>query len=79
MLQINFFQVFGKNLFALGMLPLFGYLGYFCFNLKSTLEPYSDASSTNPKSAFLINRVETARFGVALGFVLFGKFFFYGK
>jgi len=65
-------KVFRTNMVAMSMMPIFGYLGYFCYSLKSTVEPFKEQVMDNTKINFLLDNVSTASRGVGIAFFLFG-------
>eukprot|EP00095_Tigriopus_kingsejongensis_P000328 maker-scaffold292_size219010-snap-gene-1.39 protein:Tk00328 transcript:maker-scaffold292_size219010-snap-gene-1.39-mRNA-1 annotation:"carbamoyl phosphate synthase large subunit" len=55
------------------MTPMWLYLGYFTYTLPTQLDPYRDRlSNENRKPAWVLNNIDKASRGVALGFSLFG-------
>jgi hypothetical protein len=56
---------------AVAMFPLWSYLGYSAFTLKSDLEPFGE-SINKPNYGMLMTHVQKASFGVGVGFFLFG-------
>jgi len=71
-IDVGVFQVFGKNMIGVAMFPLWAYLGYSAFALKSELDPYSE-SVNKPNFGMLMTLIQRASFGVGLGFLLFGQ------
>lgn len=61
-----------NNFAGMLMLPIWGYLGYFAYSLKSQMKPYEENVETNEKFSFLLNNVLSASTGVGVGFFLFG-------
>jgi hypothetical protein len=58
---------------AVGMLPLWSYLGYVAYSLPSNLDLYEE-NPDKPKQSILLQFVRNASVGVAAGFFLFGIF-----
>lgn len=72
-IQVSYiFQVFSMNMLAAAMFPLWAYLGYSAYNLKSDLDPFNENVS-KPNFGLLMNQVQKASVGVAVGFFLFGE------
>lgn len=63
--------VFRKNLFAMTMLPLWTYLGYFAYSLRGSLKPYKETVDKSDRK-WVMDNIERASLGVGLGFFLFG-------
>ncbi|XP_023344998.1 transmembrane protein 223 isoform X2 [Eurytemora carolleeae] len=61
-----------KNMLGMSMLPLWAYLGYFAFTLRSKLEPFREEVNNNVRYNFLLDNVTKASVGVGAGFFLFG-------
>ena len=65
-------KVFRKNLVAMSMMPLWAYLGYFSYSLKSKVESFREDVVENTRINFLMDNVTKASRGVGLAFFLFG-------
>ena len=65
-------RVMYTNMVGLSMMPLFGYLGYFCYSLKSKVEPYRERVMDNTKINFLLDNISMASRGVGIAFFLSG-------
>jgi len=65
-------KVFRTNMVAMSMLPLWGYLGYFSYSLKSKVESFREDVVDDTKINFLMDNVSKASRGVGLAFFLFG-------
>ena len=65
-------KVFRTNMIAMSMMPLWAYLGYFSYTLKSKVESFREEVVDNTKINFLMDNVSKASRGVGLAFFLFG-------
>eukprot|EP00092_Neocalanus_flemingeri_P001571 GFUD01001674.1.p1 GENE.GFUD01001674.1~~GFUD01001674.1.p1 ORF type:complete len:214 (-),score=67.69 GFUD01001674.1:288-929(-) len=65
-------KVFRKNMLAMAMMPLWGYLGYYSYSLKSKVEPFREEVVDNTRINFLLDNVSKASRGVGLAYFLFG-------
>lgn len=62
-----------KNIAGMIMFPLWAYLGYFAYSLKSQMKGFEENVETSDgKFSFLLNNVMSASTGVGLAFFLFG-------
>jgi len=61
-----------KNLAGMIMFPMWAWLGYSAYNLKTQMKSFEDKVETSVKHSFLLNNVVSASFGVGVGFFLFG-------
>ena len=59
---------------ALAMFPLYAYLGYTAYSLRSEVEPYNESGKSieKPYFGFFLANIQKASFGAAIGFVLIG-------
>jgi len=65
-------KVFYTNLVAMSMMPVWGFMGYTSYSLKSKMEGFKEDVADNTKINFLLDNVLNASRGVGLAFFLFG-------
>ncbi len=64
-------KIIKQNLVAGTMLPLWTWLSYTCYNLKSDFAPYKETLESSDRS-WVYRNVEAASRGVSVAFLLFG-------
>jgi len=65
-------KVFWINLIAMGMFPIWTYMGYTAYSLKSAIEPVKDATAENTKLNWRIDHIMSGSWGIGLAYCLFG-------
>ena len=67
-------KILRRNAVGITMFPVWSYLSYFTFKIKSDLDPYKDSEVLEKKGrGWLLENIERSSRGVGVGFFLFGK------
>ena len=67
-------KIFRRNALGMTMFPMWSYLSYFTFKIKSDLDPYkANEVLENKGRGWLMENIQRASTGVGVGFFLFGK------
>ena len=68
-------KILRRNALGITMFPVWSYLSYFTFKIKSDLDPYKDSEVLEKKGrGWLLENIERSSRGVGVGFFLFGKY-----
>ena len=68
-------KIFRWNIVAITMFPVWSYLSYFTFKLRSQLDPYKDSGVLEKRGrGWVMENIQSSITGVGIASFLFGKY-----
>ena len=68
-------KIFRWNIVAITMFPVWSYLSYFTFKLRSQLDPYKDSGVLEKRGrGWVMENIQNSITGVGIASFLFGKY-----